>query len=105
MDEIDQPAQNRRIAVGQDAVAQVEDMARPARGAAQDIPRAGFGRSPASEHARRVEVALYSALMADALPRNVERLAGVDTHDVAARVGHQLEQGGGLRSEMDRRCT
>src|SRR5437764_12060311 len=79
-----EPLEHLRIGFGHHAVAQIEDVAGPTTGAGQDVGHAGLRRVPASHGSDRVEVALDSAIEADALPGFVEPHPPVDAHDVAA---------------------
>ena len=58
VDEVDEPAEEIGVGLGQDAVAEVEDVARAAGGLVEDGQGAGPRRLPAREQAGRVEVAL-----------------------------------------------
>ena len=70
----------------QDAVTEVEDVARPAAGALEHVVGGREHPIERAEQQRRIEVALDRAIGADALPRLVERRAPVGADHVAAGV-------------------
>src|SRR5260370_42281126 len=78
VDEVDQLAQDARIAARQDAVAEVEHVPGPPRGFHEHAPGPGFGRPPAGEHSTAVESALDAPARAESGPRLGPGLAGVD---------------------------
>ena len=63
MDEADEAAEVVGIRLGQDAVAEVEDVAGPAFGAAQDVLRAALDPLPWPEQDRPVEIPLDSPVV------------------------------------------
>src|SRR5919198_1797121 len=102
VDELHQAAKVVRMRVRQYAVAQVEDVARAASGAAKDVLRGRLHALPWAEEDRRVEVALDAPVLADLRPAAVERDAPVEADHVAARVAHRSQQVRGARAEVDR---
>jgi hypothetical protein len=103
VDKVDEPPEEIRIGVRQYAVTEIEDVARSTARTAQDITRPLLRRAPPGKEPCRIQIALDPARESHALPGDVQLLPGVDANDVAAGVGHQLEKGGGLRSEVDGR--
>src|SRR5438445_64735 len=90
---------DRRI--GEDAVAEVEDVAGPAPGAAEDVAHSRLERGARSEQRRGVQVPLDRLRRADALPRRVQRDAPIDADHVAARRREVLEEARGAGAEVD----
>ena len=78
MDEVDEAAQVLRIGLGQDAVAEVEDVAGSCRCLGEDRPCTGLRRFPPSQQPRRVEVALDTSIRPESPPRLGQRLPVVD---------------------------
>src|SRR5688500_12504528 len=76
---------------GQDAVTQIEDVARPAVDAAQHV--VGLLEHPRwrAEQQRGIQVSLYGVVAADSLPGLVDRNAPVHADDVATGVAQLLE--------------
>src|SRR5689334_652433 len=103
MNEVDQPTQNLGVRVGQHAVPQVEHMAGPTGRALQNVDGTRFGRLPAGQRPDRIEVALDAAVEPAALPALVEPYPPVEAEEVAASLGHELEQGRISRPEVDGR--
>ena len=87
----------------QDAVSEIEDVARAAGGAAQHVARAGEQAIARAEQQRRIEIALDAAVVADALPRLVERDPPVGADHVAAGLAHHVQDRAGGDAEMNRR--
>ena len=100
-----QPAEHVGIGVGHDAVAEVEDVARPAGRAREHVERRRLDPLPRPEEDGAVEVALHAAVVADLLPAPVERDPPVEPDHVAARVAHLLEQRRRAGAEVDRRAV
>ena len=92
MDEIDEPAQHLRVRIGEDAVAEVEDVTRPPGGFVEDGLRPGPGGLPASDRTGRIEVALNAAVVTDPPPGVGQRDAVIEPDDLSAGLGEDLEQ-------------
>src|ERR687887_2481912 len=103
VDELDQPAQVRRIGVRQDPVTEVEDMAAAAARATKHVERRSLGPLPRPEEQCGVEVALHPAVEADRRPSSVEPDAPVEPDHVAPGLRHQVQEAGGTGAEVDRR--
>ena len=97
-----EPRQRVGVDRREDAVAEVEDVARTAGGAVEDVERLRLDDLPWSEQHGRIEVALHGAV-GHLRPAGVERDAPVEPDHVAAGRGHLLEQRGGAGAEVDRR--
>src|SRR5687767_5864221 len=101
MDEVEGAFDVVHGGVGEDAVAEVEDMAGSALHAVEDLLDAGFEVVPRGEEGNGVEVALDGAVLADALPGGGEVGGEVDSDDVPPRVPDQLEHAAGVDAEVD----
>src|SRR5581483_11769922 len=95
--------QDGRVGLGEDAVADVEDVAGPAAGALEDVEGGRLRPLPRAEEDGGVEVPLHRAARADGEPAPVERDTPVEADRVASRRRHRLEQMGGAGAEVDRR--
>src|ERR1700722_8640870 len=93
-----------RIGRRQDAVSEVEDVARVAAGARENFARSRYGNVDAPEAARGVEVAL-DCTTTDAAPSLVEVHVPVDADDRTVGRGHEVEQFAGADTEQDRGDT
>jgi hypothetical protein len=85
--EVAEPAQVGRVGLRKDAVAEVEDVARPAADGLEDAERLGLDTLERSQQQRRVEVPLDAAPVADLGPPALDRNSPVKTDDVAASGG------------------
>src|SRR6185437_4172615 len=90
---------------GQDAVAEVEDMAGAAGGLVENRADAPANLGEAGEQRDRIEVALHADAVAEAGPRLAKVDAPVQSDDVAAGLAHQLQQVAGHGAEMNYRHT
>ena len=89
------------VGLGQDAVAEVEDVARATSGAGKYVVGTGLGYLEGSEEHGGVEVALNAVMVANAGPRAVKGHTPIDAHQVAAYVGHEFKEGSRPGSEMN----
>src|SRR3989442_223387 len=92
MDDLDDGLERLDRGLGQDAVAEVEDVAGAAGGAPQHVARPLEQHVARPEQQRRIEVALDRAV-ADVAPRPVQRDPPVDADDVAPR-GREIPEEG-----------
>src|SRR5437868_2324500 len=86
-------------------VTEIEDVARPAGGAAQYVVRGREQAAAWPEEADGIEVPLDRPVVPDDVPRLVERRAPVDADDVAARFRHVGEDRARVDAEVNRRDT
>src|SRR5882762_5718200 len=87
----------------QHSVAEVEDVARPSSGSAEDFASAlAYELGWAQQHGR-IEVALNAAVVAHTLPADIERHPPVERDDIWAGRRDRLDQRSGVRPEMDAR--
>ena len=86
---------------GQDAVAEIEDVAGAAGGEAQNFFGAGFQFLPVGEEQHGVEIALHGAPVIEARPAFVERDAPVEADDVGSGFAHGGQQRGGVDAEIN----
>src|SRR5215210_3284611 len=93
VDELDQADDVVERRAGEEAVAEVEDVAGPPARAAQDVGRLLLHDRGGAEEGGGVEVALDTEVAADPLPGDIERDAPVDADDRGAVVLHLVEQG------------
>jgi len=107
-DEVDDGLQHRRIGVGVDPVAEVEDVSgvggpvgEPV--VAQHLLGAVEGRLTAGEDEGRIEVALHDQVVAQPTARIADRGAPVETDDRRTGVEHRLEEVVAADAEVDRR--
>ena len=89
--------------VRQDAMAEIEDVARPSAAAVAGYRRLREQSLARSEQQRRIQIALNAAVVAQIAPRFVERLPPVDADDVAARLGDLGQDCRRADAEMDER--
>ena len=89
--------------LGQNSVAEIEDMTGASAGAVEDRARALANFGDSGEQRNRVEIALNRNVLTEPLPRFREIDAPVETDNVAARLAHEFEQIAGDRTEMDHR--
>src|SRR3954465_4092745 len=68
LDELCEPRHRLGVRFGQHAVTEVEDVARPARGAREHVERRRLRALPRTEQHCRIEVALHTAVVADSRP-------------------------------------
>src|SRR6266581_7497678 len=73
LDERRETRQHVRIRLGEDAVAEVEDVPAPAGCAVEHVERLPLHALPRAEQDCWIEVALYASLLADDGPAGVER--------------------------------
>src|SRR5450759_5661131 len=85
----------------QDPVPEIEDVARPAAGTAENVAGALAHKLRRPEEHRRIEVALDAAVVADPIPARVERHPPVQRYDVWSRGRYRLEHPGCVRAEVD----
>src|SRR6058998_2394782 len=103
MHRLDQELKILDAGLGQDAVAEIEDVTRSPRGATQDVARTLDHEPGRSEKHGGVEIALRTALESKAAPTLVERNPPVEGDDVRAGVDDRLQQGRGTGAEVDAR--
>ena len=101
MDVVDEGTHVLDRRAGQDAVAQVEDVAGTASRAPQDVVHAGQEALARGEEQRRIEVALDGDVGPRALPALVEWRPPVDADDGAAGLALDRQQVAGGRPEVD----
>src|SRR5437667_10109190 len=101
VDGVDQRAHVIDRGLGQDAVAQVEDVPGATRRLVEDGGGARADLRDGCEQRRRVEVPLYRDVVAEARPRGVEVDAPVEADHVAARGAQGLEEPGRPGTEVD----
>src|SRR2546426_897052 len=92
---------DRRL--GQNAVPQVEDVARTSTGALQQLGHAHLQLRKRCEQRRRIEIPLDGGAIADVHPRLVDVDAPVDAHYIAARRVQLAKKSGSARAEMNHR--
>src|SRR5882724_9943335 len=86
---------------GQDAMAQIKDVAWASGRGLQNSFSAGFQFLPIREQKCRVEIALHGTLEVEAAPGIVHGHAPIYAHDVGSRFFHGREQAGGIGTEID----
>src|SRR5580658_6271270 len=101
LDEVDDAEDGVYGGVGNDAVAEVEDVAGAAGGEREDLEDAGFEDLFGSEESDRVEVALHGGVVSDGAPAGVERDAPVEADDVGAGLAEGGKEAGGVDAEVD----
>ena len=84
LDEVDDVEDGVDGGVGDDAMAEVEDVAWAASGLREDFADAGFEDGFGGEECDGVEVALHGAMRTEGAPAFVERDAPVEADDVGA---------------------
>src|ERR1700692_2756090 len=84
-------------------MSQVEDMSGSLLRSPQHIAHPFFDCLPGSEQERRIEIALYAALIADSRPGLIQVHAPIHADNIAASLGHQFEQTGRAGAEVDGR--
>src|ERR1700682_56352 len=82
-------------------VPEVEDVTRPAGGAAEHIASPLSHQLRRPEQHRWIEVALNSALVSEPVPRHIQRHAPIDGHRVRTRRRYRLEESSGVGAEVD----
>src|SRR5262245_34698941 len=92
MHEIDDGADGRHIRFGQNAVAEIEDVTRPAARPRQDVTDLTRALRGGREQPRRIEVSLDRAV-ADARPRGIERDPPIDADHIATGRREVLQKG------------
>src|SRR5712691_11539704 len=102
MHEIHDRATSRYVSLRKHPVAEVEDMAGPARGAFENVRDLTVALGRRREQRCRLEIPLDCAIP-DPRPRSLERNAPVDADHVAARCREIFEKGGGASAEVDER--
>src|SRR5438046_2787488 len=103
-DELGEPRQHVGIGLRKDTVAEVEDVARPSAGPAQDVERRPLRPLPRAEQNGGLEIALNRPLFAKRRPGVVYPDAPVDADRGSAGGRHLREQlCRRARSEVDRR--
>ena len=85
----------------QDAVAQVEDVSRPAICPPDDVVHSSAQFGERCKESDRIEVSLNGTLVADPLPAAIERSAPVETKHLAACFGHCLEEMLGTHAKVN----
>src|SRR5687767_4918612 len=87
----------------QDAVAEIEDVPRPAVRAREHVVGRGQRAIDRTQEDGGIEVALNRAIEADALPRFVERRPPVGADHLTARVAQISKDRAGAHAEVNRR--
>src|ERR1700730_17342366 len=100
---LDQRLEIFERAAREDAVAEIEDVTRPATRLPQDAPRPGHDALDRAEQYPGIQVALNSAAEPDSLPACVKVDAPVEGDDIGAAGRDQLEQPRGGGAEVNRR--
>src|ERR1700691_1731087 len=90
---------------GNNAVAEVEDVAGTAVGGAKNFLHAQFQHFGRRKERDGVQVALHSVAVADGAPALVERLPPVETYNIGAGCGHLAQQTACLHAKIDHRHT
>src|SRR5208282_4427029 len=103
VDRIDQRYHVIDRSLGQNAVAEIEDVARAPAGLVQNRLRARANLAHVGEQHDRVEISLYRDAVTETRPRLAQVHAPVKPDHVAARLAHQLEQVAGYGSEVNHR--
>src|SRR6059036_284308 len=101
MHRLDEQLKILDVGLGQDAVAEIEDVTRSPRGATQDVARTLDHESGRSEQHGGVEIALHTALESKAAPTLVERNPPVEGNDVRAGLDDRLQQGRGTGALLE----
>src|SRR5258708_33372088 len=86
---------------GKDAVAEIEDVSRAARGAPQNVVRRRQHPIGRAEQRHGIEVSLDRAVVADPVPGLVERRAPVHSDYVPPRGLHVPPDRAGVDAEVD----
>ena len=86
---------------GNDAVAEVEDVAGPSTGGAQNLFDALLEKFDRGEERDGIEIALHCVTVADGAPAFVEGLPPVEADHVGAGRSHGFEQARGFNAEVD----
>ena len=102
MHDLDHGGQDIRIRFGEDAVAQIKNVAGRPPGASQNVARRVEGHGGARQTTRRIEISLHRAVP-DASTALVEIDVPVNADHVTARGRHEGEELTGAHSEQDRR--
>ena len=89
MDDVHEAGEVVGIGSREDAVPEVEDVARPAGGLAEDRPSVRGDRVERADEEAGVQVALDAAVMPDDVPARIEVDPPVEADDVAAGRGLQ----------------
>src|SRR5437667_1905189 len=92
VDEVHEASEVLLLGLRQDAVSQVEHMARAPRGAAQNVRRRGPPDLGTADEGRRIQIPLDPVFRSDPLPRGVDRNAPVDPDQVSSRRGERLQE-------------
>ena len=87
--------------LGENAVAEVEDVPRPTSGTSEHVVGAFEHPIDRTQKECRVKVALDGAVVPDFVPRLVERDPPVGADDISPSLGHRVEQRGGAGAEVD----
>src|SRR5919204_618968 len=103
VDQLNKPLEVLDRRVGEDPVAQVEDVPGTSSRSPEDVPRPLSDDRPPRQRRGRIEGPPDRPVVADRLPRLVQREPVVDPDRVAPRLPHQVEQMRGPPPEMDRR--
>src|SRR6266508_2968579 len=102
VDELHELPEHGRFGVGQDAVAEVEDVPVAACDCFEDPERRGLSPLPGAEQEGGIEIPLDGAVRADDLPAALDRDPPVEADDVAADGGHVAEEMERAGAEVDR---
>src|SRR5271170_2054863 len=86
---------------GEDAVAQIEDVAGASGGESKNVFGARLQLLPIGKKQDGIEIALYGAAMFEIAPALVERNAPVETDDFGSGLTHRGEQSGGVGAEIN----
>ena len=86
---------------GEDAVAEIEDVAGASGGAAENVFGARLQFLPVGEEQNRIEIALHGALVIEASPAFVERDAPVEADDVRSGLFHRGQERGAVGAEIN----
>ena len=87
--------------VGDDAVAEVEDVAGSAGGVGEDFGDAGFEDLFGGEEGDGVEISLHGDGVVEGAPGLIEGRAPVEAEDIAAGLAHGGEERCGVDAEVD----
>src|SRR2546425_2060575 len=102
MHEIHDRPHGSDVRLGKNAVAEIEDVARPPTGSREDVADLTGTLRGGREQRRGLEIALDRAV-SNAGPRGIQRNPPVDANDVAARRGEVLEERRSTRAEVNQR--
>src|ERR1700721_307513 len=86
---------------GEDAMAEIEDVAGASGGEAQNCFGSRLQFLPIREQEDGIEIALHGAAMMEIAPALVERDAPIETDDVGASFIHGGEKGGAIGTEIN----